>query len=71
MKLGKVELSLSYVVDLENETMVDHAMIALYEDIISAVKYDKINHLINTYIDHNAIEDDIPEFLIDSNEEEV
>jgi len=64
MRLGKVRIAHEYVVDLDNEEMVDHAKVALCEDIYSAMKYNEVDALIT--VDKNGqgvTESDIPEFL--------
>lgn len=42
MRLGRVEFRISYVVDLDDEEMIEHARQAVFEDINSAAKYDEI-----------------------------
>jgi hypothetical protein len=48
MRLGRVCITHSYVVDLDNADMVQAAQDALYEDIMSAVKYDELGVNIKT-----------------------
>lgn len=43
MRLGRVEFKISYVVDLDDEEMVNHARQAVFEDINSAGMYDEIS----------------------------
>lgn len=64
-RLGKVYLNIEYVVDLDNESMVDHAKDAVYEDFMSAYKFDEIHHWIKVKEDKRLKEDDIPEFLLE------
>ena len=33
MRLARVEFSIGYVVDLDNEDMIDHAKEAVFEDV--------------------------------------
>ncbi len=54
MRLGKITIDFGYVVDLDNQSMVENAKQAVLEDIQSAIR----NGL---YID----ESDIPDFLIE------
>jgi hypothetical protein len=68
MKLGRVILKSPYVVDLNNREMVDAAKIALYEDVMNAVKYNELHTWIDIIEDPDANEEDIPEFLIDEDE---
>lgn len=66
MKLGKVKIELEYVVDLDNEDMVNNAKNYMYEDIMSIVKYEELFDIIEvTDEDKTLKEEDIPEFLIE------
>lgn len=72
MRLGKVVIDIGYVVDLDNEEMVDHAKEALLDDIFSAAKYNETHLWIET-IEVNKkdySEADIPEFLTETLDEE-
>lgn len=62
-KLGRVEFKISYVVDLENENMIDDARQCVYEDVMNAVKYDEVAESIDVISDPLAKAEDIPEFL--------
>lgn len=62
-KLGRVEFKISYVVDLENENMIDEARQCVYEDVMNAVKYDEVAENIDVKDDPSAKTEDIPEFL--------
>jgi hypothetical protein len=61
--MGKVFIHLNYYVDLDDEDMVDHAMTALYEDVMNAVKYDEVHLWIDVEEAEGISEDNIPEFL--------
>lgn len=64
MRLGKVKIELEYVVDLDNDDMVNDAKNALYEDLMAAYKYDGLYNLIEvTGEDKFLNEENIPEFL--------
>lgn len=63
MKLGKVGITSYYVVDLENESMVEDAKGCIFEDIMNAVKYDELATHIDMIKDKTLSEEDIPEFL--------
>jgi hypothetical protein len=63
MRLGKVRLVSEYVVNLDNEDMVEDAKICLYEDIMNAVKFDELPSYIDVVEAPEACESDIPEFL--------
>lgn len=63
-KLGRVYFNLSYVVDMNNLEMVENAREAIYEDIMSAIKYGEVNSYIAMKSDKKARVKDIPEFLL-------
>jgi hypothetical protein len=65
MKLGRVTLDINYIVDMDNEDMVKHAIESLYEDLMQGVKYGNITDWIDVVEDKNATEDMIPEFLLE------
>ena len=65
MKLGRISLDLNYIVDMDNEEMVRHAIEALYEDLMQGVKYGDLANWIRISEDKDAKEDMIPEFLLD------
>ena len=76
MRLGKVEINYGYVVDLDNEEMVDQAKACLYQDLMNAYKYDEIDHHLVVRPDqsplcatHQLSEGDIPSFLIEDDVE--
>jgi nitric oxide synthase oxygenase domain/subunit len=62
-RLGRVYLAHSYVIDLNDENMIEYATDALYEDIMSAIKYGEIQSWIEIKEDKTAKVSDIPEFL--------
>ena len=68
MRLGKVIMTHSYVVDLDNEEMVEQAKFCLFEDMMNAYKYDEIADWIGTKeadrFSPAYSKDDIPNFLI-------
>jgi TusA-related sulfurtransferase len=65
MKLGKVLINLSYVVDLDNEEMVKQAKQFLCEDMSNLVKYEDIYSWVATVEDSSLSERDIPSFLLE------
>ena len=70
MKLGKVKFETEYVVDLDNEDMIDEAKNALYEDLMNVYKYNELyNHIEVTEQDETLKESDIPEFLLENDED--
>jgi len=70
MKLGRVTLTASYVVDLDNAEQVEHAKSCLYEDISNWIKTDQLFDGIGTVENknENLTENDIPEFLREDDE---
>ena len=70
MRLGKVIMAHGYVVDLDNEEMVEQAKLCLFEDMLNAYKYDEIADWIGTKeanrFHPTYSEDDIPDFLIEA-----
>tara|TARA_B100000614_G_scaffold222415_1_gene210181 strand:+ start:171 stop:386 length:216 start_codon:yes stop_codon:yes gene_type:complete len=66
MQLGKVVINLEYVVDLDNKEMVAQAQDALYEDLMSAYKYNGLANWIGIREGGEGLsESDIPEFLLE------
>jgi hypothetical protein len=63
MRLGKVHISHSYVVDLDNKDMVEHAMDSLHEDLMNSYKREKLYTLIKAVEAPEANESEIPDFL--------
>ena len=63
MRLGRVQVTHSYVVDLDNETMIEEAKDALYEDLTNAAKEYDLYSMIHVYEDQQASKDEIPDFL--------
>lgn len=62
-RLGRVVFDLGYVVDLDNEEMVDDAKTCVIEDIHNAIKYGELDQYIEVRDDPDAKVEDIPEFL--------
>lgn len=63
MKMGRISLDLAYVVDMDNEDMVNRAKECFYEDIMQAVKYGELGSWIDVQPDNQATPDMIPQFL--------
>jgi hypothetical protein len=59
---------MSYVVDLDNQDMVEEAKQCLYEDMCNAVKYEEMAANIEVCSDKKLKESDIPEFLLPEEE---
>lgn len=71
MRLGRVAINTGYIVDLDNEEMVQHAKDSLYEDIYNAiVKSNEIFNYIVIEQNMDAKEEDIPSFLLDEDDED-
>lgn len=64
-RLGRVRLEFSYVADLDNENMVNHAADAVYDDIIAAVHSGGRDICAEIVEDPTLSEGDIPSFLLD------
>lgn len=64
MRLGRVEMCISYVVDLDDQNMVDHAKESLMEDVTEAVLRDGLDGWVKI-VDARPgdTEADIEEFL--------
>ena len=69
MRLGRVTIEHGYVVDLDNEEMVEQAICCVYEDLLQAYKSNEIEHWIGKEeadrFNPAYSEDDIPDFLIE------
>jgi hypothetical protein len=70
MRLGRVVISMAYVVDLDNQEMVAEAKDCLFEDAMNAVKYDELGSYLEVMPDKKATPGDIPEFLLHEEEKE-
>jgi len=74
MRLGKVKIISEYIVDLDNEEMVQHAKDALYEDFFNIVTFgdtQEFDFLVDIDKDNTGLkESDIPDFLKELTEEE-
>jgi hypothetical protein len=67
MRLGVVKIH-EYVVDLDNEEMVDDAKDALWEDISNAIKFNEYPNF--TVEEREGLsESEIPDFLKEMNEQ--
>jgi len=66
MRLGRVEFNIGYVVDLDNEDMVEHAKQSVMDDIDSAQRHGCI---IGIEKEGDYSENDIPEFLLETEED--
>jgi hypothetical protein len=70
MRLGKVIFDAGYVVDLDDEEMVEAAVISVCEDVYNAVKYGEVSTWVHVSKEPEVWqEEDIPEFLKNDNED--
>lgn len=65
MRLGKVVINLKYVVDLDNDEMVQRAKDCLCKDVMSLIEYNDLVNAIDAVEDSSVKEDQIPSFLFD------
>lgn len=69
-KLGRVYFRASYVVDLDDQDMVDEAKECVFEDVCNAVKFDEIaDSIVVGEPDPKLTEAEIPEFLLEMKRE--
>jgi hypothetical protein len=69
-KYKRVILDLGYVVRDGDEEMERHAMTSLYEDIMCLAKHDELYDAITVIDAPDAKEEDIPEFLLEVDDED-
>ena len=69
-KFKRIVLDLGYVVRDGDEEMERHAMTSLYEDIMCLAKHDELYDAITVIDAPNAKEEDIPEFLLEVDDED-
>ncbi|GAG14014.1 unnamed protein product, partial [marine sediment metagenome] len=69
MRTGRIVIY-SYVVDLDNEEMVERAKTCAYEDIMNAVKYNEVGNILTVEEATDLDPSDIPEFLKDEEDYE-
>ena len=70
--LARLVIDLSYVVDVNDPDMIEHARASLYEDVMDAVKYNRLAEVIEIQdVDPTLTEEDIPEFLLEDMEDWV
>jgi len=73
MRLGRIEYTLGYSVDLDDAKMVEHAKGAIVDDVIAAVFQQNEEELlagIEVTEDTSLNPDDIPDFLKEAGEAE-
>jgi hypothetical protein len=70
MKYQRLIIDLGYVVRAGDDEMIQHAKTAFYEDIMCAHKYDEAWDCISLEDAPDATEADIPEFLLEKEDED-
>jgi len=65
MRLGRVQVTAGYIVDLDDPDMVLEARDALYDDLMSVYKHDQLGFAIKSIPAPEASENDIPDFLME------
>ena len=68
--LARLVIDLSYVVDVNDPNMIEHARAAIYEDVFNLIKTDELAEAITLQdVDSNLTEADIPDFLLEDHNE--
>jgi hypothetical protein len=68
--LARLVIDLSYVVDVNDPDMIEHARSAIYEDVYNLIKTDELAEAITLQdVDPTLTEEDIPEFLLEGQDE--
>ena len=70
MRMGRVKFEISYVVDLDNHEMVDHATDLAIEDVCEAYKYNNLGVYLENVEDNTLMESDIQSCLIPDEDDE-
>ena len=65
MRLGRVGFVIEYVVDLDDEKMVEEAIDYIHEDVINLVKFDEFYDYLDFSEDKSLKRSDIPAFLLE------
>ncbi len=63
MRLGRVFIKIGYVVDLDNEDMVDHAKDRITQNLGEGLDYPNFDALFGIEEDAQYVWEDIPEFI--------
>ena len=66
MRLGRIEISYGYNVDLDDEEMVNDAKEALYDDLKTTHEWNEFEYYLSAEEDKKLGEGDIPSFLIEN-----
>jgi hypothetical protein len=64
MRLGKVQIGLEYIVDLDNVCQVELAREFIHDDLAYAIKYDEVDSHIEIVEDASLTEADINQNVI-------
>jgi len=70
MRLGKVQIGLEYIVDLDNQEQVNLAREFIHDDLAYAIKYDEVDSHIDIVEDASLTESDINQNVLEMNDEE-
>jgi hypothetical protein len=70
MKYQRLIIDLGYVVRSGDDEMIQRAKECFYEDVMNAVKYDELFDMIDIVDAPGAKEKDIPEFLLEEEDED-
>jgi hypothetical protein len=71
MRLVKIGISHGYIVDADNQEMVDHATDALYDDLAYAAQFDELMEWIEMLpAPLGATERDIPSWMDEEDSDE-
>ena len=70
MRLGKVQIGLEYIVDLDNQEQVNLAREFIHDDLAYALKYDEVDSHIDIVEDASLTESDINQNVLEMNDEE-
>ena len=65
-ELVRVVIDVGYLAYKDDESMVDHAKAALYEDVMNAVKHNEIDSWVGVTDAPDADPSDIPGFLLET-----
>ena len=68
-RYGRVTFSISYVVDLDDEEMIDEAREMVAEDVAAAIRHTELDAWIDVEHDADATEADIVDYLLESRDE--
>lgn len=68
--MGRVIIDLGYVVDLDNQEMVERAKRNFYDDMMTLEQNEELHAAIEVIEDPKAKRSEIPEFLLENEDED-